>query len=76
VGYLNPLLALPAGRALRALPAEDRRRIAAVLRELREHANQLAQESWVRRKAPMAVYWRAVATYARHLAHALTRDID
>jgi len=55
MGYLNPLLALPAGRALRALPAADRKRIEAIMRELREQADD-----------------QAVATYARHLAHALS----
>lgn len=73
MGYFNPLLKLPAGRALLALPAEDRRRIEAVMRALRDQANTEAETSWRRRKGPMAAYWRAVATYARHLAHALSR---
>lgn len=71
MGYLNPLLNLPAGKALMSLPAEDRIRISAVLRELRAQANTEAENSWKRRKGPMAAYWRAVSTYARHLAHAL-----
>lgn len=73
MGYLNPLLRLPAGRALLALPAEDRRRIEAVMRDLRDQANTEAETAWKRRKGPMAAYWRAVATYARHLAHALSK---
>ncbi len=73
MGYINPLLKLSAGRALMALPAEDRRRIAAVMRDLRHQANHEAETAWRRRKGPMAAYWRAVATYARHLAHALER---
>ncbi|WP_220816095.1 hypothetical protein [Pseudomonas paralcaligenes] len=73
MGYLNPLLRLPAGRALLGLPAEDRARIEAVMRELREQANAEAETAWQRRKGPMAAYWRAVATYARHLAHALAK---
>ena len=72
MGYINPLLELPAGRALLALPAEDRRRIEAVMRELRDQANVEAEKSWLKRKGPMAAYWRAVSTYARHLAHALS----
>lgn len=71
MGYINPLLELPAGKALLALPEADRRRIEAVFRELREQANVEAEKAWRRRKGPMAAYWRAVATYARHLAHAL-----
>lgn len=33
MGYLNPLLRLPAGKALLDLPAPDRQRIEAVMRE-------------------------------------------
>ena len=73
MGYINPLLKLPAGQALLELPAEDRARIEAVLRELRAQADAEAENSWLRRKGPMAAYWRAVSTYARHLAHALSR---
>ena len=73
MGYTNPLLSLPAGRALLALPPADRRRIEAVMRQLRDQANAEAETAWRRRKGPMAAYWRAVATYARHLAHALSR---
>lgn len=71
MGYINPLLRLPAGKALLTLPAEDRQRIEAVMRELREQANHEADIAWKRRKGPMAAYWRAVATYARHIATAL-----
>lgn len=73
MGYMNPLLRLPAGRALLALPADDRRRIEAVMRDLRDQANTEAETAWRRRKGPMAAYWRAVATYARHIAHAVSK---
>ena len=73
MGYLNPLLKLPAGKALLDLPSEDRRRIEAVMRELRDQANAEAESAWRRRKGPMAAYWRAVSTYARHIAHALSQ---
>lgn len=72
MGYENPLLRLPAGQALLALPADDRARIEAVMRQLRDQANTEAEIAWRRRKGPMAAYWRAVSTYARHLAHALS----
>lgn len=72
MGYPNPFLKLPAGRALLALPAADRARIEAVMRELRAQANIEAENAWRRRKGPMAAYWRAVSTYARHFAHALS----
>ncbi|KQO24213.1 hypothetical protein ASF11_21750 [Acidovorax sp. Leaf76] len=73
MGYENPLLKLPAGRALLALPPADRLRIEGVMRELREQANTEAENAWRRKKGPMAAYWRAVATYARHTAHALSK---
>lgn len=72
MGYINPLLRLPAGRALQNLPKSDRKRIEAVMRELRDQANTEAETAWRRRKSPMASYWRAVSTYARHIAHALS----
>jgi len=71
MGYINPLLALPASADLLSLSLEERRAIARILRQLRHQANTQAEEAWRRRKGPMAAYWRAVATYARHLAHAL-----
>ncbi|MGT2457719.1 hypothetical protein ACU4GI_32985 [Cupriavidus basilensis] len=71
MGYLNPLLSLPAGRALQTLPATERAHLAKLLKELRGQANAEAEKAWARRKGPMAAYWRAVATYARHTAHAL-----
>lgn len=71
MGYLNPLLNLPAGKDLLNLPTPDRVRIAQVMRDLRFQANTEAEKSWARRKGPMAAYWRAVSTYARHVAHAL-----
>ena len=73
MGYVNPLLRLPAGRALLDLPTADRQRIELVMRELRDQANREAETAWKRRKGPMAAYWRAVATYARHTAHALSQ---
>lgn len=72
MGYINPLLKLPAGKALLALPKADRERIKAVMRDLRDQANTEAENAWKRRKGPMAAYWRAVSTYARHVAHALS----
>ncbi|UYB51211.1 hypothetical protein OCJ37_14575 [Xanthomonas sp. AM6] len=74
MGYTNPLLQLEAGKALLALPASDRSRIEAVMRDLRHQANAEAEKAWRKRKGPMAAYWRAVATYARHVAHALSKS--
>lgn len=71
MGYVNPLLKLSSARALLALPREQRDAIANLLTELRHEANLEAETAWRRRKGPMAAYWRAVSTYARHIAHAL-----
>jgi hypothetical protein len=73
MGYINPLLKLPAGKALMALPLADRRHFEALYRQLRAQADAEADKAWKRRKGPMAAYWRAVATYARHTAHALAK---
>jgi hypothetical protein len=56
MGYINPLLRLNAAQQLLELPAD---------------ADRQAEHAWRKRKGPMAAYWRAVATYARHTAHAL-----
>lgn len=71
MGYYNPLLDLEAGQELLQLPPADRARLARLMRALRAQANVEAEKAWRRRKGPMASYWRAVATYARHTAHAL-----
>nr|CUV19577.1 protein of unknown function [Ralstonia solanacearum] len=50
MGYINPVLELPAAQKLAALPLEQRLAIAAVFRELRGAADDLAESSWRRRK--------------------------
>jgi hypothetical protein len=71
MGYLNPLFDLPSAKALLECPLEERLALAAIFRDLRAQANVEAEKSWAKRKGPMAAYWRAVSTYARHTAHAL-----
>ncbi|WP_298434950.1 hypothetical protein [Ottowia sp.] len=73
MGYLNPLLKLPAARALLELDGSARVALAALMTALRCEANIEAERAWKRRKGPMACYWRAVSTYARHIAHVLRR---
>lgn len=67
----NPVLALPAARQLAALDAPSRAALEAVLRDLRQDARERAELAWRRGKGPLAVYWRAVSTYAGHLARAV-----
>lgn len=67
----NPVLALAASAALQAQPVEVREALAALFAELATEARAKAELSWRKHKAPMAVYWKAVAVYAKHTARAL-----
>lgn len=67
----NPVLRLASARAIRALPVEQRRPLGILLRELSKEADAAAETAWRKRKGIMAAYWRAVATYAKHLARAI-----
>ncbi|MCG5239545.1 hypothetical protein MCW82_07155 [Azospirillum doebereinerae] len=67
----NPVLGLPAARAIQALPMEQRRPLGILLRELSSQCDAQAEASWLARKGIMAAYWRAVATYSKHLARAI-----
>lgn len=67
----NPLLRLPAAAKLAGLPAESRAALRALLLELAADAGGRAQLSWRTHKAPMALYWKTVAVYARHIARLL-----
>ena len=69
----NPVLGLPAAERLAGLPADARLALRAVLIDLSVDASERAEKSWARRKAPMATYWRACSTYARHIARAVGR---
>lgn len=71
MGYLNPLFKLPAARSLLLLAAPEKAVLARLMMDLRRQANDEAERAWKRRKGPMACYWRAVSTYARHVAHML-----
>jgi len=63
----NPVMALPAARAILALPEEQRRPIAALFGDLAKQADAQAETAWRKRKGIMAAYWRAVSTYAKHV---------
>ena len=71
VSVRNPLWDLPSARALRELPAEQRNMMARLLMDIAVEANAKAEASWKKRKGPMAAYWRAVCTYAKHAARAI-----
>jgi len=65
----NPVLRLPAARGIMALPANQRRPLGILLRELSAQAAEDAHRSWKTNKGIMAAYWKAVSVYAKHLAH-------
>jgi len=67
----NPVLALPSAKRLHELPPEVRELLRDILMEMRADANVKAEDSWRHRKGPIACYWRAVSTYALHLARVL-----
>lgn len=67
----NPVLALPALVRVQALPPAARAALAVLLYDLATDARARAEHSWRRHKAPMAVYWKAVSVYARHIARAI-----
>lgn len=70
----NPLMCLPEAERLRSLPPEAASALCAFLRGLARRADELAELSWRRRKAPMAAYWRAVAVYCRHITRVVGRS--
>ena len=67
----NPVLGLPAAKAIIALPEEQRRPLGILLRQLAAEADGRAEDAWRSRKGIMAAYWRGVSTYAKHLARAI-----
>jgi hypothetical protein len=71
----NPILALPSTHRLQALMAEASPALQAAFRdalnELAADASERAEQSWRKSKGPVAVYWRAVSTYAKHIKRAI-----
>lgn len=72
-GVRNPVLLLPSARRLAELDPEARSVLRAVLFDMYVDATARAEKAWRLSKGPMALYWKAVAVYARHLAHAVPR---
>lgn len=67
----NPLIHLPAAAAIQSLPADSKATLKALLKEISSDARARATKAWVTHKAPMAVYWKAVAVYTNHLQRLL-----
>lgn len=62
----NPLLRLPAAQRIAELPEPARAALRALLGEIAADARERAEKSWRTHKAPMAVYWKCLAVYAKH----------
>lgn len=62
----NPLTRLKSAARIQSLPLEAKVALRALMIELSGDALELANQSWRRKKAPMAAYWKAVSVYAKH----------
>lgn len=69
----NPILALPAAKALQDLPPDAQEALRAVLVDLQADCRIRANECWRKHKGPMAAYWKAAGVYAGHLAKVLRK---
>jgi hypothetical protein len=67
----NPVLRLPAAQTILELPAETRRPLGLLLRQLADQANAEAERSRKRNKHMMFAYWKVAAVYIKHVARAV-----
>lgn len=68
----NPLLQLESARRLGEwLTSSTAQVLAIFVTEISNDARARASECWKKHKAPMALYWKIVAVYARHFAQIL-----
>jgi len=68
----NPVLRLPATlRMIEEIPPDNRRQLGTLLRPLADQAAAEGEKCWRGGKAMMGAYWRVVAVYSRHIAHAI-----
>ena len=70
----NPVLALPAFKAIHNLPEPVKLALSDLLDNLSKDAEAKAQTSWLKKKGPMAVYWKCVAVYSKHVSRAIKRS--
>lgn len=71
----NPALRDPeVRRRWEKLSGEAKKELKWFCRWLYDHARQKAEKSWQKSKAPMAVYWKAVAAWSYHISRAIKID--
>jgi hypothetical protein len=72
VDVRNPIVLLPEALSLAAsLSPNQRRLFGALMCRIAAEADKNAEQAWRKRKGPMAAYWRACCTYAKHIARAI-----
>lgn len=69
----NPVLGMRAFQKFATLHPAVLDALADLLQEMHVEAAARAEQCWRTRKAPMAVYWRAVSVYAGHIRRAIRR---
>lgn len=69
----NPVLGLKSFRKFATLHPAALDALADLLGEIHQEAALKAEHCWKTRKAPMAVYWRAVSVYSGHIRRAIRR---
>lgn len=68
----NPIVLLPEAQALAASMSPMQRELfGRLMRRIADQADKNAEKAWKKRKGPMAAYWRATCTYAKHIARAI-----
>lgn len=71
----NPALRDPEVRKRwKQLSSESKRELKRFCRWLYQHARSKAETAWEQSKAPMAVYWKAVAAWSYHISRAIKTD--
>ncbi len=63
----NPVLALPSAKRIADVSPEARQLLAELLGDIAKISASNAQKCWRIHKAPMALYWKVVGVWARHL---------
>lgn len=72
----NPVLALPAAKAIVELLADNPELSAAfrdLLKELSSDMADRGERAWNKSKAPMATYWKSGSIIVKHIRRAISR---
>ncbi len=70
----NPIVALVASRRLLELDVRCKHQLRIILLMMRDEARAHANSCWAAKKGPLAVFWKATAVYAGHIARVVRVD--